>query len=60
MNLLYIKVEDNVVADDFIRIPMAHHYHILEDITMEEYTCELLCLDSLFVSDNTDCFSLDI
>ena len=39
---------------------MAHHYHILEDITMEEYTCELLCLDSLFVSDNTDCFSLDM
>ena len=27
---------------------------------MEEYTCELLCLDSLFVSDNTDCFYLGI
>ena len=27
---------------------------------MEEDTCELLCLDSLFIYDNTDCFSLDI
>ena len=27
---------------------------------MEEDTCELMCMDLLLISDNTDCFSLDI
>ena len=27
---------------------------------MEEHTCELLCLDSLFISDNTYIFPLDM
>ena len=39
---------------------MVHHAHKLADATMEEDTCELLCLDLLFISDKTDCFSLDI
>ena len=60
MTLLYIKGEDNIVSDDFSRITMAHHARKLADTTLEEYTCELLCVDSLFIYDNTDCFSLDI
>ena len=39
---------------------MSQHTHKLADTTMEEDTCELLCLDSLFIYDNTDCLSLDI
>ena len=45
MTLLYIKGEVNVVADAFIRIPMAHHTHKLAGTTLEEDICELLCLD---------------
>ena len=59
VTLLYIKGEANVAADDFIRIPMAHHAHKSEATTLEEDTCELLCLYLLFISDNTDCLSLD-
>ena len=52
---------------------MVHHAPKLVDTTLEEDTCyklvdttleedtyELMCLDSLFISDNTDCLSLDI
>ena len=60
MTLLYIKGEDNVVSDDFIRITMGHHARKVAYMTLEEYTCELLCVDLLFIYDNTDCFSLDI
>ena len=60
VNLLYIKVDDNVFDDYFIQITMVHHSHKWADTIMEEDTCELLCLDSLFISDSTDCFSLDI
>ena len=60
VNLLYIKGEANVVDDAFIRLPMVHHAHKLEDTTLEEDTCELLCLDLLLISDNTDCLSLNI
>ena len=45
MTLIYINVETNAIADTFIRLPMAHNAHKLEDINLEEYTCELLCLD---------------
>ena len=60
VTLLYITVEDNVVTDDFSRITMGHHAHKLAYMTIEEYTCELLCVDLLFIYDNTDYFSLDI
>ena len=60
MTLLYIKGEDNVVSDDFSRITMAHHARKLAYTTIEEYTCELLCVDFLLIYDNTDFFSLDI
>ena len=60
MTLLYIKGEDNLVYDNFSRITMAHHARKLADTTIEGYTCELLCVDSLFIYDNTDYFSLDI
>ena len=60
VNLLYIKGEDNLVAEDFIRITMVRHAHTLADTITEEDTCEILCLDSLLISDSTDCFSLDI
>ena len=60
VTLLYIKGEANVVADAFICLPMSHHAHKLADTTLEEDTCELLCLNSLYVSDNIGCFSLDI
>ena len=39
---------------------MVHHTHKLTYNTLEEDTCELLCLDLLFIYDNTDCFSLNI
>ena len=39
---------------------MTHHVYKLEDTTMVEDTCELLFLDSLLISDNTDCFYLEI
>ena len=60
MTLLYIKVEANVVTNDFIRIPMAHHAHKLDHTALEEETYELLFLDSLLISYNTDCFSLEV
>ena len=60
MTLLYNKVETNAVADDFSWLPTVHHAHKLADTTMEEYTCKILCLDSLLVSDNANCFYLDI
>ena len=60
MTILYIKVEANVVSNVFRRLPMVHHTNKLSDTTMEEYTYEFLCLDSLFISDSTYCFSLDI
>ena len=53
MILLYIKGEANVVANDFSRLPMANNAHKLEDTTMEEYTCEIMCQDLLLISDNT-------
>ena len=60
VTLLYIKEKSNVVADYFSRLSMAHHDHKLTDTTMEENTCKLLCLDSLFISGNIECFCLDI
>ena len=60
VTLLYIKGEYNIVANAFIPLPMVHHPHKLADKTLEEDTCELLCLDLFFIFDNTDCFSLDI
>ena len=60
MTLLYIKVRANLVVDDFILIPMAHHSHKLVNTTLEEDTCGLLCMDLLFVFDNTNCFSLNM
>ena len=39
---------------------MAYHTHKLVDTTLEEDIYELLFLDSLFISNNTGCFSLDI
>ena len=42
MTLFYIKLEYNVVADTFIRIPIAHYAHKLADTTMEKDTYELL------------------
>ena len=39
---------------------MVRHSHKLADTIMEEDTCELLCLELLFISDNTYCLSLDI
>ena len=59
MTILYIKGEDNVVSDDFIRSTMAHHARKLSDTTIEEYTCELLCVDLLLIYYNKDYFSLD-
>ena len=59
MTLLYIKVEANIVADYFSRIPMVHHTHKLTYNTLEEDTCELLCLDLLFIYDNTNYLSPD-
>ena len=60
VTLLYIKGVDNLVADTFSSITMAHKAYRLVDTTMEEDTCELLCLDSLFISDDIYCFYLDI
>ena len=60
MTLFYIKIEYNVVADTFIQITMAHRAHKLADTTPEEDTCDIMCMDLLFVYDKTDCFSLDI
>ena len=60
MTLLYMKGEDNLVADALSWILTAHHYHKLENTTLEEDTCEILCLDSLLISDSADCLSLDI
>ena len=60
VNLIYIKGEANVIANDCIRIPMVHHAHKLADTTMEKENCELMCLDLLLFSDNTNYFSLDI
>ena len=60
MTLLYIKGESNVVTNDFIRLTMVHHYHNLADKTLEEDNFELLCLDLLFISGNTDCFYIYI
>ena len=60
VTLFYIRVEYNIVSDAFSQLPMDHHAHNLVDTTMEEDTCELLCLNSLFISDDIDCFSLDI
>ena len=37
--LPYIKREANLVANDFSRLPMAHHIHRLADTTLEENTC---------------------
>ena len=34
VTLLYIKGEDNVVANDFTRINMAHHTHKIVDTTL--------------------------
>ena len=55
VTLLYIKGEANIVSNDFRRISIVHNSHKLADTTLEEDTCELLCLDYLFISDNTDC-----
>ena len=37
---------------------MAHHAHKLADTNLEEDNCEIMCLDLLLLSDNTDFFSL--
>ena len=58
--ILYIKGYANIVADDCSWIPMAYHAHKSAKTTLEEYTRELLCLDSLFISDNIDCLSLNV
>ena len=55
VTLLYIKGDANVVSYAFIQLLIAHHAHKLADITLEEDTCELLCLDSLFISNNKNC-----
>ena len=60
VTLLYIKGEANLVADGFSLLTMAHHAHKLADTTLEEDTCQLLCLNSLFIFDNTDFFPLGI
>ena len=60
MTLLYIKGDSNVVAYAFIYITMIHRTHKLLDTTIEEDTCEILCLGLLLISDNTDCLYLDI
>ena len=60
VTLLYIKGEDNVVSDDISWITMAHHARKVADMNLEEYTCELMCVDSLLIYDNIDCLSLDI
>ena len=60
VTILYSKWEANVVAYGFSYIIMVHHAHQLSDTALEEDTCELLCLESLFISNNTYCFSLDI
>ena len=60
VTILYIKGEANLVADDFSLIPMVHYVHKLADSNLEEDTCELLRLDSLFISNNTDYFSHNI
>ena len=39
---------------------MAHYAHKLANATPEQDTCELLCLESLFISDNKDGLSLNI
>ena len=44
VTLIYIKGEANVVSDDFIWLPIAHHDNKLADTTMEEDTPELLRL----------------
>ena len=38
---------------------MVHHAHKLENTTLEQDTYELLCLDLLLISDNSDSFSPD-
>ena len=60
MTLIYIKGEANVGTYVFSRILMVHHTHKLVYIDLEEEICGILCLGSLFVSDNTDYYSLDI
>ena len=59
VTLLYIKRESNIFVDAFIRITMVHHANKLADTTLEEDTCDLLCLDLLFIYNNTDYFSLE-
>ena len=49
-----------MVADAFRRLSVEHHSYKLADTTLEEDTCELLCLYLLFISDHTYCFSLEI
>ena len=39
---------------------MAYYAHKVENTTLEQDTCEILFLDSLFISDNSYCFSLNI
>ena len=39
---------------------MAHHTHKLSNTTLEEDTCEILCLFLLLISDNTYCFFPDM
>ena len=60
VTILYIKGEANLFSGAFIQIPMVHHAHKLSDTALEEDTCELFCLDSLFITDNTEFLSLDI
>ena len=60
VTLSYIKREASIAANAFILIPMVHRTHKLLDTTIEEDTCEILCLGLLLISGNTDCLYLDI
>ena len=60
VTLLYIKGEYNLFANYFIRLTTAHHANKLENKTLEEDTCKLLCLYLLLIFDNTDCFYIYI